>query len=348
MRRALITTTINAPHVLRKWRESGLTDDDVIIVSGDRKTPHDEVRDILAEMSGTNVYLAPEDQTKWESSTAIGWNCIQRRNIALLEALTYSPDYIITVDDDNYPASPDFIKQLDDAFAGDTFTDIVTSDTGWYNPGRLLSPEVTVRGYPLSQRHVKNTPRAKLLSDEKIGVVASLWLGEPDIDAVERIVCAPNVTAMRSNANVALAHGTWSPFNTQSTAYRTIFAPFMMVWPHVGRYDDIWASFLTQRAMETSGYHVSFGRPLVRQDRNPHNLVTDVENELFGMKYNEEVIDLIRDLPTYGQINSLHDALDVLNTWYDSLVTVSWLPERTSYAFDAWCNDITDVVERLR
>ena len=87
---ALITTTINVPHVLTQWAKS-MTPDDVIIVAGDQTSPHDEIIDLLIEISettGVNTqYLAPHVQMKWASSEAIGWKSIQRRNIALLEAM---------------------------------------------------------------------------------------------------------------------------------------------------------------------------------------------------------------------------------------------------------------------
>lgn len=344
MKRALITTTINVPHNLRDWRASGMSDDDVIIVAGDHKTPHADVRALLSSLPGENVYLAPEDQTSWHSSDLIGWNCIQRRNIALLEAMRRRPDYIITVDDDNYPASNDFIAQLDRSFTGEA-TNVVRTDTGWLNAGSFLLPSIVVRGYPLSQRHSDYVETGHEHTTEPIGVVASLWLGEPDIDAVERICCAPTVTTMLTERNVTLASGTWCPFNTQSTAFRAELAPFMLMWPHVGRYDDIWASFLTQRAMETCGWHVTFGRPLVRQDRNPHDLVADLRAELFGMERNADVIDIIRGLPDVGPITDLATMLTTLDEWFATFEDVSWLPVRTRQTFDAWYEDVVTALK---
>ena len=271
----------------------------------------------------------------------IGWNCIQRRNIALLEAIKLNPDIILTIDDDNYPVDDNYKADMITAFTGGNTLKIQTT-TGWYNPGDMLFPNVVARGYPLSQRHVDNEPSSvKTLNDnDKIGVVASLWLGDPDIDAVERICCQPDVTSMMTDVNYALHPDTWAPFNTQATAFRTIFAPFMMVWPGVGRYDDIWASYLTQRAMEDSDYRLSFGHPLVRQDRNPHNLVTDLKNEIYGMEYNEAMINEIRNLPFVQKIETIQDSIVVLNKWYDTLYQTKWLPDNTCAAFDAWYADV--------
>jgi hypothetical protein len=48
--------------------------------------------------------------------------------------------------------------------------------------------------------------------------------------------------------------------------------------PHVGRMDDIWAGYL----VEAMGFRVVYQRPSVRQQRNPHNLLKDFENECLG------------------------------------------------------------------
>src|SRR5687767_10437313 len=106
MRRALITTTIRVPHNLREWRRAGFDDDDVFIIAGDQRTPHSDMIAFLRTLPGNNIYLAPHDQEKWASSKVIEWHSIQRRNIALLEAMKLKPEWIITVDDDNWPIDP--------------------------------------------------------------------------------------------------------------------------------------------------------------------------------------------------------------------------------------------------
>ncbi|MEK9185326.1 MAG: hypothetical protein AAB863_00985 [Patescibacteria group bacterium] len=55
-------------------------------------------------------YLTPKAQGRYASSEAIGWNKPARRNIALLRAMETSPDFILTIDDDNIP-SDDYFDQ---------------------------------------------------------------------------------------------------------------------------------------------------------------------------------------------------------------------------------------------
>ena len=106
MKLALITTTIYVPHALLRYRE--LNKEVMFFIAGDRKTPHQEVRRLVSTL-GNAVYYSDTEQEKlgYRSSQVIGWNQVQRRNIALLEALKYGADIIITVDDDNVPLDID-------------------------------------------------------------------------------------------------------------------------------------------------------------------------------------------------------------------------------------------------
>ena len=92
MKYALITTTINIPYNLEAYCKdiAAYCPNQVeIIVAGDKKTPV-EIEDFLENLQIKYdieiSYLAPEDQEKMypEYSGFLGWNTIQRRNIAML------------------------------------------------------------------------------------------------------------------------------------------------------------------------------------------------------------------------------------------------------------------------
>jgi len=337
----LITTTINVPHVLTQWAES-MTENDVIIVAGDKKSPHDEINDLLIDIAskygvGTK-YLDPSRQEHWNVSDIIGWNCIQRRNIALLEAMTLKPRYILTIDDDNAPMQKDQVERLKMVFKSDSH-DYAKTNTRWYNPGRsTLTADyrpVVHRGYPLSQRHIK--PFITATSKCPIGVAAMLWMGEPDIDAIERIVSAPIITRIYHD-DVVLAPGTWAPFNTQATMFRAELAPAMFMWPHVGRYDDIWASYLTRAVMDELGWGAYYGHPSVFQDRNEHDLVKDLKAEIFGMEHNETIIKVLRDEDLEGLDGT--KIIEMTMTLLNAAEKTGVLPHNTSRSFHAWISDV--------
>jgi hypothetical protein len=343
--RALITTTINVPGNLADWRETLNDDDDVVIVAGDVQSPHDDIVAYLAELPGTNTYLHPDAQGLWESSEAIGWRCIQRRNIALLEALRYKPEFIVSVDDDNYPMSY-AMAEYTNLFAGHTVPPQVKSPNGWFNPGVACSPQVVHRGYPLWLRgEYEQVDISTFSPPTNVGVVASLWIGDPDIDAIERMYRQPVVRSV-SFPQFMLRRGTWAPFNSQATAIRGDLAPAFFMWPGVGRYDDIWASYLMRAIMDARNDVVAYGEPLVRQVRNEHDLFKDLDAELFGMRHNIEVVKSLRHIKS--EIIAEMSVTDALTVAFDHLANLSFIPTQTITSWSTWLRDLITVEEMTK
>lgn len=326
---AVVTTTIHAESRLDKWAEQ-LGKDDFLIIAEDHKTPREALHswvDDLAELHGFTPVYTYEESLPYATSEIIGWNTIQRRNIALLKALELTPDVIITVDDDNYPAGDQHVAQVRNLLVSDEVRlPVYNSKSGWYNVGQMLDPPVVHRGYPLSQRH-ESTLTQITRRAVPLGVHASLWLGDPDVDAIERICCDPSTTVSpdwpASELIFALDTDTWCPFNTQATAYYGDTAQLFILPPGLGRYDDIWGSYITRRLFDHMNYFVSYGAPLVYQDRNPHNLVKDLHAELYGLEHTDRFVELLRgiELTAYAS-----DHLDCLQDICTQLVNMSEAP----------------------
>ena len=96
MRKVIVTTTINPPTEAIRLYDAMV--DWQLIVIGDLKTPKDYRLD-------RGTYIDPAGQEKYDKalSDALGWNCIQRRNFALLVAHDMKADVVAVVDDDNIP-----------------------------------------------------------------------------------------------------------------------------------------------------------------------------------------------------------------------------------------------------
>lgn len=58
----------------------------------------------------------------------------------------------------------------------------------------------------------------------------------------------------------------------------------------IDRYDDIWSSYFAEKIIKHLGDFVTFGQPLVRQDRNPHDYLRDLTGELPGMLLTNKLI----------------------------------------------------------
>ncbi len=338
MKTALITTTIRVPEVLKTYRS--FDPDAVFFVAGDKKTPHAQLEKFVREI-GNAFYYSDTDQEKlgYACSGIIGWNRIMRRNIALLEAVKWGAEIIVTVDDDNIPLSPDYFdvfrKILSEPYSGPA----ASSETGWFNAGAWLEPAVYHRGFPYEWRHQDLKVQTERCSGAKVGVAAGLWLGDPDIDAVERLALRPDVTGVRDEMKTGMVlRGCVGPFNTQNTAFRAELAPLLMVYTGVGRYDDIFASMTAQRFMADMGLSLYFGNPMVRQERNPQDLFRNLEDELFGMRHMLRFKNdlFAADLGGGTVIEKLRRLAGYFREW-------SYLPPAMHELTLAWCSDLEKI-----
>ena len=308
---AIIITTINKPVVIesylkniQKYAHTNV----VIIVVGDKKTPSgvgDYCNRLSKESSIAVKYIDIDFQVSYlksfpELGGYLPYNSFARRNIGDLLAYEEGFSTVIRVDDDNFPTDDDFIR-MHSIVGQSVETDVIKSDNGWYNVCEELVDEHAIpfypRGFPYSKRW-SNSAISK--SREKIRVVlnAGLWMGDPDVDAITRL-CKPinAISFKRTYGNTfALAKGTWCPINTQNTSYSREIIPASFVPPNVGRYDDIWSGYLLRKITDHMGDYVTYGRPLLYQERNIHNLWHDLENELNGNVYTDHLINCFNNI----------------------------------------------------
>jgi hypothetical protein len=267
----IVTTTIHAPTkallrfaAMKEW---------TLIVVGDKKTPH------AAYESLGCVYLHPDVQAERYPalSEAIGWNTIQRRNIGFVEAYRRGADVVATVDDDNVPYG-DWGTQL--LIGREVDLEMYEPELDVFDPLAATDQrQLWHRGYPIEhvpQRHrCTHVGRAR----RKVLVQADLWDGDPDIDAIARLSMMPSVTFGPVQPYGSSRVG---PFNSQNTFLAREVVPFYAVLPFVGRMDDIWGSYVLQARFPGS---VAYCRASVCQERNPQDLVTNLQNELLGYRH---------------------------------------------------------------
>ena len=91
----IATTTINRPtQALKKFAKNKNCK---LIVALDKKSKN-------FKLNGAVVLSTKYQEKKWSKhSKLIGWNCIQRRNFAILEAFERGAKIIAMIDDDNIP-----------------------------------------------------------------------------------------------------------------------------------------------------------------------------------------------------------------------------------------------------
>ena len=305
MKTVIVTTTINHPTAaIEKFQSMNNCE---LVVIGDKKTPSDYRLD-------RGIYVTPEEQEKYdpELSEAIGWNCIQRRNMGLLWAHDMKANIVAVVDDDNIPLDGWGEKLM---VGKDVEVNYYETELPAFDPvGATNHSLLWHRGYPLQLLPMRNYMR-KVRKTIHVDVQADFWNGDPDIDAFCRMEHAPECVfdpkAFPMSANKM------GPFNSQNTFIAGKCLKDYFLFPHIGRMDDIWASYYLQ----AKGYRAVWAKASVIQLRNPHDLVRDMQQEYLGYENN---LKLVQDL-----------ALDP-----ESIA--SYLPERSKKAFDLYRRHFQD------
>jgi hypothetical protein len=322
---ALVTTTINVPKCFDAYLANAAAHGHAarteVIVVGDRKTPAATgayLTDLQRRYGNRVTYLGvPEQQQllrRWPAlDLVIRYNCIQRRNVGYLQAALHAAEVIVAVDDDNFVGEGDYLgAHL--AVGREVTVPVVSHPSGWWNVCSRLTCDPPRRfyhrGYPKGRQDFRPQEGTRVETATVRAVVnAGLWLKNPDVDATANIEEPLNVVAMTpvaGNDVCALAAGTWCPFNSQNTAFPIQLLPAMylvvMLDPlrgyRIGRFDDIWMSYFVRAIADQFGDHVLYGPPLVVQDRNPHNFVRDLAEELAGYVLTEKVIAYLRQFKT--------------------------------------------------
>lgn len=302
MKKVIVTTTINPPtKALEKF--VALPDWELIIV-GDLKTPHEAYYGFQKKHENV-TYLDPAAQEKKYKvlSDIIGWKCIQRRNIGFLEAYERGADVMATIDDDNIP-----LENWGELAIG---KDV---DVHVYEPRELVFDPLSAtehraywhRGYPIQLLSTKNDIKDAGIEKRRVLVQANLWNGDPDIDAVCRIAFHPDITFKGQEWFAGTVPG---PFNSQNTIVHREVMPRYPMPPHIGRMDDIWASYILQHYFPKSAV---YGPATVVQERNIHDLSKDLEAEVIGYRH---TLSLLKDIDNF----------------------INYFPEPTKLFWKEWC-----------
>lgn len=274
MKKIIVTTTINpVTPALEKFQQMEGWD---LVVVGDKKTPAD-----FQLQKGT--FLTCEMQEKYDKklSDAIGWNCIQRRNIGYLWAYDQGAEIIATVDDDNIPLD----GWGENLIVGkDIEVTLFNTSTVAFDPvGVTNYPHIWHRGFPLQLIPLREYKK-KSNKIIHVDVQADFWNGDPDVDAVCRMIFAPNCEF--DNSIFPFASTKISPFNSQNTFLTRSVMKDYFLFPGIGRMDDIWASYYLQ----STGKHVVYAKASVIQMRNVHDLTRDMKAEYLGYEHNLEIV----------------------------------------------------------
>jgi hypothetical protein len=287
----IVTTTIFPPSkALQKFSQmEGWT----LIVVGDKKTPHHLYKDFPC------IYMDPEYQETHykELSDLIGWNCIQRRNLGYIEAYKRGAEIIASVDDDNIPLDGwenQVILGEGKQLSCYTYTPQATDTKVWDPLSATEYKHLWHRGFPLDKIQEKNKLNCSV-SNVSADIQAAFWNGDPDVDAIERLVYLPQ--CLFAEHSFPFTGTVVSPFNSQNTFFTRKAIKDFFLFPHVGRMDGIWGSYYAQ----AKGLKPVYTKATVYQERNEHDFLVDFSKEIIGYQNNYKLIQSLLEDPEHIQ-----------------------------------------------
>jgi len=379
---AIITTTINVPYFLESYIQNidsyaidyGKL---VFIIIGDLKSPHDEIKRYIKKLNPSFVieYWDIEHQKKWISETfgkegiekievAIPYNSIRRRNLGYLRALELGSDVIVTIDDDNYPGSSNWLLEHLNPLYASSALPTISSKNKIINPCRILKfnyPNLKIysRGYPFFELFC-DTFDVEFISGGKIALNLGLWTKSPDVDAYTNLLYSDlESLGIREEfqKRYALALNNYMPINTQNTAFirelTPVFYDVLMDTSIHGirldRYDDIWAGLFALKLIHKLNYRATFGIPLAVHRRNKHDYISDLKSELIGMSLNNVVHKIVMNADIQsknfidGYLELAHILANEIRKFITDEETLSYF-SRLTEAMKIWI-DLVEVFE---
>ncbi len=325
----LVVTSIAGPNeVLSKLAGGCLENSYKFVLIGDEASPKD------FQLDGCDFYgLDRQRQMDLEFARICPTRHYARKNIGYLLAMADGASTIVETDDDNIPKDG-FWQERQRVCKCPRL-----QNSNWVNVyGYFSEANIWPRGFPLEHLS-KQVPAYESLSEAKADcpIQQNLADDNPDVDAVYRLTL-PLPQSFRQDRKIALAQGSWCPFNSQNTtwwpdAFKLMYLPAYCSF----RMTDIWRSFIAQRIAWANGWSVLFGPATMRQERNVHNLMRDFEDEIPGYLNNTIICETLEQLPLQSGTERIGDNLRIC---YDKLVSMSLVKAEELKLLDAWLGDI--------
>lgn len=250
---------------------------------------------VLMEDNPTKTFSSPLGTThfSWEDIDRHEWSWIIPRRSDTVRSFGYwhawrsGYDYLMTLDDDCYPAIG--YERLD------LMHKSMLERSRWFNTLNSVRP----RGIPY-----------KNIGHRPVHVNHGIWQGVLDYDAPQQLV--DPVPETYTHDNRIVPHGAYHPFCGMNVMWRREAIPLsyhLLMGRALGldtqspivplqfdRFGDIWCGIIQKRICDYLGWVVSTGTPYIHHDR-ASNPFANLRKEANGIEVNEwfwEKIDAIR------------------------------------------------------
>lgn len=301
-----------------------------VVFVADRRTPSLGPRENIAALG-----LADQERLDCELFKHCPYDHYARKNLGYIYAMRRGARYLLDIDDDNYPngtwedmlAYDGRIRQVSAAGSESDYVNVYLHFTSEF---------IWPRGLPLdaskNKGHISQAPSP----DAEVAVWQGLVDGDPDVDAVYRLLFGPDVCLEFEQAlPVVLDRGTYCPFNSQNTMWsRAAFALMYLPATVSFRFSDILRGYVAQRCLWAADRRLGFCASTAYQKRNVHDLLKDFEEEVPCHLAGARLSRILGPLELSG------DPLDDLRLCYRALRDAAIVKEAELDILEAWCADV--------
>ena len=304
MKAVIVVPTVREERIasfLDAWREE-FSGHEIIIVQ-DR--PESSIR---VPYSNATIYSWEDiDRELAQDSWIVPRSTDCVRSFGFYKAFQRDPDMIVSLDDDCYPHTTNFLSEH--------YSRLITpaSSEAWVSTGEGLQP----RGIPYT----------RLRRELRCVVNHGLWVNHPDYDAITQIF-NQRLGGNFEPVEKVLPLGMYFPMCGMNVAWRpefTVAMYFLLMggaWPF-DRFGDIWCGLLLKKLCDHLGYGITSGRPFV-DHRRASGQWENLRKEQTGYEINETLwqsIDAIRlssDTPI-GVYRELSQKLNLPGQYWSTL-----------------------------
>jgi hypothetical protein len=264
-----------------------------------------------------NSYISVDREARSIYESNCPCNTYSRKNIAFIEAAK-NHKYIFETDDDNIVL--DFsVFEYPDGLFDPVKVDVYSDGQNIFkNIYSIQNGEIWARGYPLYRLGEKyKEPNNEII---KPGIIQFLVDGNPDVDAIIRLVSGANIDIKASKEVLPIAiKDQFHPFNSQATLWKSSDLHLMYLPSTCSfRMTDIYRGYIAEKIIFSRQEVVLFERPIVYQERNQHDITADFYAELDGYRDISVILKVLDNCNIEGM-----EERDAIYKCYELLVEIN-------------------------
>jgi hypothetical protein len=332
-----VLTTINSPDErVSDWMK--ITGNQTIVV-GDKKTPN-------SWNHSKCKFFSLKDQLSSDFAIAslLPENHYTRKNLGYLYAIKKGAQAIIDTDDDNFPNIIKWNNLLSAKF--ESFVHASSEKISFKNIYSYFSNSdipFWPRGFPLNLINCEksNIDLCEILiaSSKKVGLWQCMVDGDPDIDAIHRLIYK-NTPQFSTKSALIMNNNIFCAFNSQNTLWiDSELFPLLYLPSTVSfRFTDILRGYIAQAVINASSKNWGFYQATAYQDRNEHNLMNDFRSEISMYANMEEIFQII-----YESCKKNHSVGENLINCYSMLQSNDYVEDRELIILNSWMKDLNSL-----